>query len=79
MELYEIVWQEVSHIWKLYDKKFWSTREITIIFKKKLIEIWKLFDLHGQFDYNFSKPKLVVSEMHVVCYSPKLSHILVDF
>ena len=27
MELYEIVWQEVSHIWKLYDKKFWSTRE----------------------------------------------------
>ena len=26
MELHEIVWQEVSHIWKLYDKKFWSTR-----------------------------------------------------
>ena len=28
MELYEIVWQEVSHIWKLYDKKFWSTRAL---------------------------------------------------
>ena len=28
MELYEIVWQEVSHIWKLYDKKFWSTRVV---------------------------------------------------
>ena len=26
MELYEIVRQENSHIWKLYDKKFWSTR-----------------------------------------------------
>ena len=26
MALYGIVWQEVSHIWKLYDKKFWSTR-----------------------------------------------------
>ena len=27
-ELYEIVWQEVSHIWKLYDNKFWSTRAL---------------------------------------------------
>ena len=26
MEMYENVWQEVSHIWKLYDKKFWSNR-----------------------------------------------------
>ena len=31
MELYEFVWQEVSHIWKLYDKKFWSTREYCAI------------------------------------------------
>ena len=31
MELYEIVWQEVSHIWKLYDKKFWSTRAFSIL------------------------------------------------
>ena len=31
MELYEIVWQEVSHIWKLYDKKFWSTRVICLM------------------------------------------------
>ena len=28
MELYEIVRKEVSHIWKLYDKKFWSTRVV---------------------------------------------------
>ena len=27
MELYEIVSQEVFYIWKLYGKKFWSTRE----------------------------------------------------
>ena len=31
MELYGIVWQEVSHTWKLYDKKFWSTREYSIV------------------------------------------------
>ena len=34
MELYEIVWQEVSLIWKLYDKKFWSTRVVRINFNK---------------------------------------------
>ena len=28
MELYKTVWQEVSDIWKLYDKKFWSTRVV---------------------------------------------------
>ena len=32
MELYEIVWQEVSHIWKLYGTKFCSTRVITTKF-----------------------------------------------
>ena len=26
MELYEVVWSEVLHIWKLYDKKFWSMK-----------------------------------------------------
>ena len=26
MELYEIVWSEVFHIWKFYAKKFWSTK-----------------------------------------------------
>ena len=30
MDLYEIVWQEVSHIWKLYDKKFWSTQVVSL-------------------------------------------------
>ena len=24
-ELYGIVWQEISHLWELYDKQFWST------------------------------------------------------
>ena len=33
MELYEIVWQEVSHVWKLYDTKFWSTRECMEMFE----------------------------------------------
>ena len=28
MELYEIVRQEASHICKLYDKMFWSTRTV---------------------------------------------------
>ena len=28
MESYEIVRQEASHIWKLYDKMFWSTRAV---------------------------------------------------
>ena len=27
MELYEIVWKEISHLWELYGKHFWSTRE----------------------------------------------------
>ena len=26
MELYEIVWKEISRLWELYDKHFWSTR-----------------------------------------------------
>ena len=35
MELYEIEWQEVSHIWKLYDKKFWPTRVVSQNKKQK--------------------------------------------
>ena len=32
MELYEIVWKEISHLWELYDKHFWSTRETSSLF-----------------------------------------------
>ena len=29
MELYETVWKEISHLWELYDKHFWSTRDVS--------------------------------------------------
>ena len=30
MELYEIVWKEISYLRELYDKHFWSTRDARI-------------------------------------------------
>ena len=54
MEMY--VWQEVSHIWKLYDKKFWSTRAacpLSCIFSTKSIIIFTPLKL-VQFIFCFS-------------------------
>ena len=49
MELYEIVWQEVSHIWKLYDKKFWSTR----VFEKNIYWNTIRFELEAIIVHDF--------------------------
>ena len=64
MELYKIVWQEVSHIWKLYDKKFWSTGES----KKSTKMRSRIAYLFCQFKLSFSYSTWTLSSSSVQFY-----------
>ena len=69
MELYEIVWKEFSHLWELYDKHFWSTRDSTvfrgneIFFSSIIIDLFSLlWTLTMKLNYNRFFPTLLRCE-----------------